>query len=205
LFGRGYPLSRLRVPGFMDNPRGASLHPGPENRKNLGDQFTERTDQRRRRGGSGDSRNWPSVNSRAPDRHYRAQDNQSHSTQNRIGKYQVYRTKVENLITAGRWNAVERVRNEIGHVGSPALKAWATAHRGQFIKHDAWTRCSTGEARGGSHCRASPNISTGYHWHSRASCVRQNGRTVYLSACLCAWDRTANSDEDEKGYKLENR
>lgn len=43
---------------------------------------------------------------------------------------------VEALIAAGKWNAVERVEDEIGHVGTPKLKAWAKVQKAQFIKHD---------------------------------------------------------------------
>jgi hypothetical protein len=50
--------------------------------------------------------------------------------------FPTYRVQVEGLITAGKWQAVERVHDEISHVGTPPLKAWAKAQRGQFIKHD---------------------------------------------------------------------
>jgi hypothetical protein len=47
------------------------------------------------------------------------------------------KVEVEKLIAAGRWKAVERVKDEIEHVGSPALKAWAKVRRDQFVRHDA--------------------------------------------------------------------
>ena len=50
--------------------------------------------------------------------------------------FPTYRAQVEGLITAGKWNAVERVQDEINHVGTAPLKAWAKGQRGQFIKHD---------------------------------------------------------------------
>ena len=51
--------------------------------------------------------------------------------------FPTYRAQVEVLIAASKWNAVERVANEIGHVGTGSLKTWAKAHPGQFFKHDA--------------------------------------------------------------------
>lgn len=51
--------------------------------------------------------------------------------------FPTFKAQVEGLIAAGKWNSVERVADEIGHVGTAALKAWAKANRGQFIKHDA--------------------------------------------------------------------
>ena len=50
--------------------------------------------------------------------------------------FPTYCGQVEALIAAGKWNAVERVADEINHVGTAALKTWAKANRVQFIKHD---------------------------------------------------------------------
>jgi Domain of unknown function (DUF4411) len=50
--------------------------------------------------------------------------------------FPTYRVNVEGLITAGKWNAVERVLDEINHVGTGPLKVWAKVQPGQFIKHD---------------------------------------------------------------------
>jgi hypothetical protein len=47
------------------------------------------------------------------------------------------RTRIESLIAAGKWIAVERVADEIQHVGPPALKAWAKTFKGQFRAHDS--------------------------------------------------------------------
>jgi hypothetical protein len=51
--------------------------------------------------------------------------------------FPTYRSQVEGLIAAGKWQAVERVQHEINHVGTPALKTWAKSQRSQFIAHDA--------------------------------------------------------------------
>jgi Domain of unknown function (DUF4411) len=51
--------------------------------------------------------------------------------------FPTFRAQVEALIDARKWNAVERVSDEIGHVGTAELKAWAKTKRAQFIKHDA--------------------------------------------------------------------
>jgi len=40
------------------------------------------------------------------------------------------RIKIEQLIAGGKWVAVERVGDEIQHVGSPLLKNWAKANKG---------------------------------------------------------------------------
>ena len=47
------------------------------------------------------------------------------------------RTKIESLIAAGKWMAVERVAAEIQYVGPLALKAWAKTFKGQFRAHDS--------------------------------------------------------------------
>lgn len=46
-------------------------------------------------------------------------------------------TCVEQLIAAGKWRTVQRVGDEITHIGSTQLKAWAKANPGQFVAHDA--------------------------------------------------------------------
>jgi hypothetical protein len=50
--------------------------------------------------------------------------------------FPTYRIQVEGLIVAGKWQAAERVQDEINHVGTHALKAWVKAQRSQFVKHD---------------------------------------------------------------------
>jgi Domain of unknown function (DUF4411) len=50
--------------------------------------------------------------------------------------FPTFQAQVEGLITAEKWYAVEGVKYEINHVGTPALKAWAKKQPGQFIKHD---------------------------------------------------------------------
>lgn len=44
---------------------------------------------------------------------------------------------VEALVAAGQWRAVKGVADEIGHNGTPKLKAWANANGTQFVPHDA--------------------------------------------------------------------
>ena len=51
--------------------------------------------------------------------------------------FPVIRTRIEGLITMGRWRAVQRVAEEIQHNGPPLLRAWAKAKAEQFHKQDA--------------------------------------------------------------------
>jgi len=44
--------------------------------------------------------------------------------------------KIDGLIASGKWVAVEGVKDEIQHVGSPPLKSWAKANKRQFVPHD---------------------------------------------------------------------
>lgn len=50
--------------------------------------------------------------------------------------FPIVRAGVEGLVANGRWNAVQGVADEIGHVGTPPLKAWAKANKHQFHAHD---------------------------------------------------------------------
>lgn len=51
--------------------------------------------------------------------------------------FPTFKTHVERLVAAGKWRAVRGVADEINHVGTPKLKAWAKANPGQFHAHDA--------------------------------------------------------------------
>ena len=46
------------------------------------------------------------------------------------------RTRIEELITAGKCSAVELVKEEIGAVGTPELRAWAKSHPALFVSLD---------------------------------------------------------------------
>lgn len=88
------------------------------------------------------------------------------------------KVEVEKLIVAGRWKAVERVKDEIDHVGSPTLKAWAKVRRDQFVRHDA---AIMKEASAITH--AYPGLIDPYAQHDEAdryviAFARLNGWTV---------------------------
>src|SRR6266446_9453412 len=44
--------------------------------------------------------------------------------------------RMEQLAASGSLKAVEGVYEEIQHIGSPGLKAWAKNHKGLFVPHD---------------------------------------------------------------------
>jgi hypothetical protein len=51
--------------------------------------------------------------------------------------FPTFRQQVEGLIAAGKWHAVERVCDELNHLGTPDLKAWVKSQAEQFVKHNA--------------------------------------------------------------------
>ena len=46
------------------------------------------------------------------------------------------KANIEALVTAGKVAAPERVKDEINHVGDPALRTWAKSQSGLFLPHD---------------------------------------------------------------------
>jgi len=86
------------------------------------------------------------------------------------------RTNIERLVAGGKWVAAERVAEEIQHVGSAPLKAWAKANMGQFAAHDA----ALG-AEAGAISRAFPGMIDPYARHDEAD------RYVIALAKLKGW------------------